>query len=90
MYHKRQARLDLPFAFSVTLRAYFEIQPLEELPDVERELHFQLVSAENVDARYHAVHDHQSNPMDWLLFYKMVTQQPYALPTCVKLACFTG
>ena len=28
--------------------------------------------------------------MDWLLFCKRVKQQPYALPTCVKLACFNG
>ena len=25
----------------------------------------------------------------WLLFYKRVTRQPYAIPLCVKLACFT-
>ena len=26
--------------------------------------------------------------MDWLLFCKRVTQQPYALPTCTEIGCF--
>ena len=26
--------------------------------------------------------------MDWLRFYKRVTQQPYALPTCTDIVCF--